>query len=291
MCRPVTSHHDRYTIQQYPAKLFPWESNPYLFRLSNILTWAVWACYLTAQAIVIYHMDETSAAVRWRFWAGWFAEICLSSNEFVHGMHIIFQLLRSAKVRLRPHYRLLHDEAPTIDVIIPCCGEAVDVLVNTVAAAAGQDYPASQFRVIILDDAGDDQLQRAIERLNLTGRLGPKIFYRSRKVDGISLSHFKAGNLRYGIEQTTTMGGGEFIAVIDADMIAAVDWLRRMVPHFILDSSLAMLNQPQVCQSALIRLIRRPDDSFLALLQRSEERPACRTGGVRPMVHHFRTTE
>lgn len=240
-------HHGRYTIQYSPGQPFHFEKHPYIFRLSNVLSWLTWACYLTVQAVIIHSMSKSSATFLWTFWTAWAAEICLSLNDFGHGIHLIYQFLRKEKVGMRHHYRLLNGAAPTVDVFVPCCGEPVEVLTNTIASAAGQDYPASQFRVVVLDDGHDDNLRKRVDKLNEEGLLNAKIVYCSRTVKAGVDSFFKAGNLRYGIEETARMTGGEFIASIDADMIPDPEWLRRMVPHFILDSRLAMLNQPQVC--------------------------------------------
>ena len=155
----------------------------------------------------------------------------------------------------RPARRLQGSTAPLVDIMITCCGEPVETVINTIAAAAAQDYPAKQLRIFVLDDGHDDQLRHAIAllKLHLTHRGSeyPLIVYLSRTVGKGEQSYFKSGNLRFGInspERLASGGGSEFLAGLDADMIAEPDWLRRMVPHLLVDDRLAIVCGPQVSQ-------------------------------------------
>jgi cellulose synthase/poly-beta-1,6-N-acetylglucosamine synthase-like glycosyltransferase len=111
---------------------------------------------------------------------------------------------------------------------------------DCVRAAASQDYPAHRYRVYLLDDAKAPGLEDAVLSLN---SVGCKVTYLSRdKIDGVP--HFyKAGNLRYGIEQTVQLGWkSEYIASLDVDAIADPSWLRKALPHLLLDTNLALIN-------------------------------------------------
>src|SRR5699024_696596 len=58
---------------------------------------------------------------------------------------------------------------------------------------------------------------------------------------------FKAGNLQFGLAESTRDGFiSEYIAALDVDAITQSDWLRRIIPHLILDSKLALVNPAQV---------------------------------------------
>lgn len=46
------------------------------------------------------------------------------------------------------------------------CGEDATIVLDTVAAAAYQDYPVGQHRVFVLDDGQDDLLQSMVGALN-----------------------------------------------------------------------------------------------------------------------------
>lgn len=248
-------HCGPYAIQQSPARSFDYDKHPRILALSNVLTWILWASYLAVQTVILGRISKSRGSTPWRCWIGLFAEFCISCNDLVHALHLIVQLLRKAKVRLpRPHCRLINGTAPTIDVFVPSCGEPVDVVINTAASAAGQDYPGTCLRVMVLDDGHNQDLREAVEKLDRSNRFCAQILYGTRSGKGAG---FKAGNLRFGIEQTAKMGGGEYIASLDADMIADVDWLRRMLPHLLLDSKMAMINQPQVRSVLYLQLAKK----------------------------------
>jgi hypothetical protein len=53
-------------------------------------------------------------------------------------LHQLYQML-SIRGRSRPKLRIRGDEVPTVDVFITCCGEDVDVVLDTTRAAAAVD--------------------------------------------------------------------------------------------------------------------------------------------------------
>jgi len=149
------------------------------------------------------------------------------------------------KKRHRPRLRLIGDDIPSIDVFITCCGEDVDLIMDTARATCDQDYPQDRFKVIILDDKKDGELAKAVEALQETY---PHLHYRSReKFPGVP-HHFKAGNLNYGLAEVHNMVGGAspYVAALDADMIPEQCWLRAVMPHLLNDPKVALACPPQV---------------------------------------------
>ena len=118
---------------------------------------------------------------------------------------------------------------------------------DTVIAAASQDYPTHRFRIFVLDDKKDANLERLVRDFQLERKEKPLITYVARpKPRGIR-HYYKGGNVRYGYEVSNDLGqGSEYFAALDADMITESDWLRRVVPHLILQDSLALACPPQV---------------------------------------------
>lgn len=154
----------------------------------------------------------------------------------------------SVRGRTRPKLRIRGDGVPTVDVFITCCGEDVDVVLDTTRAACAIDYPQERFRVVVLDDGKDAELQKACEDLNAEY---PNLFYHARiKIKGVP-HHFKAGNLTGGTDFVTKLenGAGEYIAALDADMIPEADWLRAIIPHMVQDDKMALVCPPQVSLS------------------------------------------
>lgn len=113
-------------------------------------------------------------------------------------------------------------------------------------AAAAVDWPTDRFRVVVLDDGGSGELQKAVETLAL---VYSNVYYTARtKVKGVP-HHFKAGNLNHGLHFVHGLpgGAGDYIAALDADMIPEPDWLRAIIAHLVIDPKLALSCPPQVC--------------------------------------------
>jgi cellulose synthase/poly-beta-1,6-N-acetylglucosamine synthase-like glycosyltransferase len=156
----------------------------------------------------------------------------------------MYQML-SIRGRRRPKLRLVGKNVPTVDVFITCCKEDVDTVLDTTRAACAVDYPQDRFRVVVLDDGKDAELEKAIEDLS---QEYPNLYYHARiKIKGVP-HHFKAGNLTGGTHFVTRVDGGEgeFIAALDADMIPEPDWLRAIIAHMVNDSEMALVCPPQV---------------------------------------------
>lgn len=147
--------------------------------------------------------------------------------------------------------RLRGNSVPTVDVLITCCGEDDELILNTTRAACSLDYPLDSFRVIVLDDGRSPALYRAVQYWSAQYA---NLHYRSRPKLPSVPHHFKAGNLNYGLEQTLSMEGGrgEFVAALDADMIPEPHWLRAILPHMLSDERCALACPPQVRLTSLL---------------------------------------
>ena len=101
----------------------------------------------------------------------------------------------------------------------------------------------------MLDDKKDANLERLVRDLRLERKEGPRITYIARpKPQGIR-HYYKGGNVRYGYEVSNDLDqGSEYFAALDADLITEPDWLRRVVPHLILQHGLAFACPPQVVE-------------------------------------------
>ena len=151
----------------------------------------------------------------------------------------------SVKTRRRPRLRLIGELVPTVDVLITCAGEELAVILDTVRAAAGVDWPQDRFRVVVLDDKASEDVQREVQLLALENSC---IHYTARrKIKGVP-HHFKAGNLNHGLSYVDSLGKSEYVAALDADMIVERSWLRAMLAHLLADPELALACPPQVSQ-------------------------------------------
>ncbi|KAF2209796.1 glycosyltransferase family 2 protein, partial [Cercospora zeae-maydis SCOH1-5] len=150
--------------------------------------------------------------------------------------------------RYWPTRRLLGTSAPTVHLFVTVCGEDEEVILDTFAAAAVQNYPKHSFRVFVLDDANQSSVRLAVEAFNVehvkSGYL-PVVYEARHKEPGVP-HYYKAGNLHNGIQLSRAKyGGSEFIAGLDADQIPQSDWLQLTVPHLLAAPGLALVSPPQ----------------------------------------------
>ncbi len=127
---------------------------------------------------------------------------------------------------------------PHVDVYVVRYSEDVDVLEPTVIAALNMNWPGDKLTVHILDDgAGKDVLKmvrRLRYQLTCMKREARLVYVARRRVHGVP-HHAKAGNINHAILRS--QGQGEFIMVLDTDMIAHPDFLQRTIGHFYQRSS------------------------------------------------------
>ncbi|KAJ9631285.1 hypothetical protein H2204_008227 [Knufia peltigerae] len=216
-----------------------------MYRLCPLLVVATIAAYWIYFALrVRFTLDAQRAAHKtyWMAWAFILVELFVSIPMLLHrlwGWHAVGS-------RKRPRLRLVGDEVPSVDVVITCCGEDDDLVLDTAKAACNIDYPHERFRVLICDDGKSKRLQDLVEETALTQF--DNLYYRSRpKYPGVP-HHFKAGNLNDALEETAKLPGGAaiFLAALDADMIPMRDWLRALLPHMLQDPKCSMACPPQL---------------------------------------------
>lgn len=117
---------------------------------------------------------------------------------------------------------------PSVDVFLPTAGEPLDVLANTYRYVSRLQW-AGELDVWVLDDGARPEVEE------LANRHGFR--YRSRPDRG----HLKkAGNLRYGYEQSR----GDLILILDADFVPRHDMLLELAPYFD-DPEVGIVQSPQ----------------------------------------------
>ncbi|WP_229071650.1 glycosyltransferase family 2 protein [Actinoplanes sp. DH11] len=120
---------------------------------------------------------------------------------------------------------------PSVDVFLPVCGEALEVLENTWRHV---DMMADHYRgrvcVYVLDDSA------STERQQLALEFG--FVYQRRPNRGWFK---KAGNMRYAYHRTL----GDLVLVLDADFTPRTDMLDQMVPYFDAYPDVGILQSPQ----------------------------------------------
>jgi len=122
--------------------------------------------------------------------------------------------------RLRFHHPdgLVPDRPYTVDVLVTCCGEPLEVIRTTLAAVSSLQY--SPYAVYVLDDAGDERVAALAQALGCS--------YHSRRLAGVPLADAKSGNLNFGLG----LSQGEIILVLDADQVPQPEIISRMIGFF-----------------------------------------------------------
>ncbi|EHY57255.1 hypothetical protein ABEF95_007830 [Exophiala dermatitidis] len=217
----------------------------FLYRLCPVLVVVTIAAYWIYFALRVRFTRDAEKAAHKTYWMAWafiLVELFVSIPMLLHrlwGWHVV-------GLRKRPKLRLIGDNVPSVDVVITCCGEDDDLVLDTAKAACNIDYPRERFRVLVCDDGKSKTLQEMIERTAETQF--DNLYYRSRpKYPGVP-HHFKAGNLNDALEETARLPGGaaNFFAALDADMIPMRDWLRALLPHMLQDPKCSMACPPQL---------------------------------------------
>lgn len=121
---------------------------------------------------------------------------------------------------------------PTVAVQLPIFNER-HVVERLIDAAASLDYPADRLEVQVLDDSTDDTTALAEMRAAYHRARGVNV----RVIHRVERSGFKAGALAAGLAQTTA----EFLAVFDADFAPQPDFLRRVIPYFMDQPDVGMI--------------------------------------------------
>ncbi len=128
---------------------------------------------------------------------------------------------------------------PFVSIHVPAYEEPPQLLIDTLNALAGQDYP--HYEVIVVDnntalEATWRPVQAHCEVLNrrYPGRFK---FYHVNPLAG-----YKAGALNYALERTCAQA--QVVAVIDADYQVNSQWLKDMTPQFT-NPNIAIVQAPQ----------------------------------------------
>lgn len=136
---------------------------------------------------------------------------------------------------LRAHRRLRWSWRPpvypTVDVLLPVCGEPLEVLHNTWTHVAkmAQYYPGV-VTPYVLDDAGSPAVAAMADDFGFA--------YSSRPNRGWFK---KAGNLLYGFH----ISSGEYILILDADFAPRPDLLNELLPYLETDRRIGIVQSPQ----------------------------------------------
>ncbi len=171
----------------------------------------------------------------------YFAVLLALAMYGLHRSHLVFTVLRHQR-RVRhlkegvPALPLAgiesRGELPFVTMQLPLYNEATvaDRLLEHVAAI---EWPRSRFEIQVLDDSTDETRALVREKVDELRERGLHVTYIHR----VDRTGYKAGALDNGLK----VAKGDLVAIFDADFLPQADFLRAVVPHFIDDPKVGMV--------------------------------------------------
>nr|MBN1230221.1 glycosyltransferase [Anaerolineae bacterium] len=121
---------------------------------------------------------------------------------------------------------------PLVVVQLPIYNEQ-HVVTRLVEAVSQLDYPKDRLEIQLLDDSDDHTVSIAARAVAAAKQLGLQIVHIRRQ----ERTGYKAGALKHGLTQTTA----PYVAVFDADFVPAPDFLKNVMPYFLHNDKLGMV--------------------------------------------------
>jgi cellulose synthase (UDP-forming) len=147
--------------------------------------------------------------------------------------------------RIAPPERLVRRGAePTIAVIIPTCGEPVDMVASTAESVVGQDWPSERLVLVLSDDAHRPEIASMAKLLQQRWQRTVVLYHQPPPVGStLRRGNAKAGNLNSALalvdKQFPTIA---WVETRDADdMVGDQRFLRQCVGQFVADNRLAFV--------------------------------------------------
>ncbi|KAL4423966.1 hypothetical protein ABPG75_001267 [Micractinium tetrahymenae] len=180
------------------------------------------------------------------FWLAEFLAYCMSYCFVTSLFNMIERPERRVREMLPP------ERIPHVDVFICTYSEPVDIVEPTAVAALNMNWPGTKLTVHILDDSNRPEMARLVCRLTFQckcmHREASIVYVARQKAAGVP-HHAKAGNINSCLLKEGAKKG-EFVLVLDCDMIVHPDFLERTVGHFykmrwVPKAKVAFLQTPQ----------------------------------------------
>jgi cellulose synthase (UDP-forming) len=106
----------------------------------------------------------------------------------------------------------------SVDILVPCCGEPLEVISTTLKAVQRINY--HPLDVYVLDDGASPAVAALAQACGFR--------YLSRTQAGETRQDAKSGNLNFGLNHSC----GDVVLVLDADQVPSPDILEHLVPMF-----------------------------------------------------------
>ncbi len=171
----------------------------------------------------------------------YFTVLAVLAMYGLHRSHLVLTVLRHRKAlqelkegvpALPAEGLAARTELPHVTIQLPLYNEATVAgrLLDHVAAI---EYPRERLEIQVLDDSTDETRAMVREKVGELRERGLDVVYIHR----VDRTGYKAGALDNGLR----VAKGSLVAIFDADFLPQTDFLRAVVPHFIADPKVGMV--------------------------------------------------
>ncbi len=148
--------------------------------------------------------------------------------------------------------KLMRKDKPHVGIIMPTCGEPVDIVMKTLASVATQDWPKDRRVIIVSDDGRDPILAEAVKRYALqTGDKRIVYYLPPHKYHPNRVGESKAGNLNAALYLIYRQYPHiKFIETRDADdTVGTPDFLSYCVGHLVRNPDVSFVQTIKECMT------------------------------------------
>jgi cellulose synthase (UDP-forming) len=157
-----------------------------------------------------------------------------SAGIAIVDIYAVLSILNSWNIDRPKLRRLPHGEEQLLAVLIPTCGEPVEMVVATLRSVLDQHWPRKKLVVVVGDDRNNPAVRRAVRRLRSEYRLTTLHYHVPPTKQSVRRrGEAKAGNLNSCLTYALTVYPGiELVETRDADdLVGSPDFLRYAVGH------------------------------------------------------------
>jgi cellulose synthase (UDP-forming) len=196
-----------------------------IYKILSVLSILAWSSVLFGFYITYQHHSLVLL-----FFGSIFAFIAtyLSLSSIINTFYKNFDV--AAHVQFINNFWKGKTTMPSVDILLPICGEKIEVLQSTWEGVKTlQEKHGKNVRVFVLDD------KDAAASRNLAAQFGFNYLVRPNRGE-----MKKAGNLKYGLSQSE----GEFVIIFDADFRPHPDFIEELLPYMA-DTASGIVQSPQ----------------------------------------------
>ncbi len=200
---------------------------------------------------IITHLNKAT------YFEEFFSYLFFSATMLI-SLYSMIMVINSWNFETIKPLKLTRKIIPRVAVIIPTCGEPIQIILNTLRSVIGQNWPKDKRIILVSDDAQNSNLRSAIIKFNLENNES-NIIYFSPPVKGHPLrkGDAKAGNLNSALVKIKSEYPDiQFIETRDSDdLVGDKDFLSYCVGHLVRNPEVSFVQTIKEC-------LTHPDDPF-----------------------------